>query len=140
MRFSTVLSKSLPVKLALALTCFALGCGSTDGGAVVVTGKISYKGQPLNTGTVIFTGSGNKGGSSPIGSDGSFSVSDIAIGENIVVVRIPKPGPKPPPCVPLAGPEIANPVQIPINYSDAGKSGLKFTITPGKQAINIDLK
>ncbi|MBY0527685.1 MAG: hypothetical protein K2R98_30080 [Gemmataceae bacterium] len=55
-----------------ALTLLALGCGGSKGGALApVTGKVNYRGKPLQTGTIVFSPDAVRG------SSGTLSVAEI---------------------------------------------------------------
>jgi hypothetical protein len=125
--------------LALA----AVGCqGRGD-----VTGKVTYKGNPLVFGTVQFEGSDGTLRQSNIEPDGSYSVTGVATGEAKVAVSSINPkssdfqplqregGPKPRP-----RPEIKGWFPIPDKYDEPSKSGLTYTIKPGANKIDIELK
>jgi hypothetical protein len=112
-----------------------------------VSGKVTYKGVPLPSGTVTFFGADNEFASAPIGSDGSYSASAVPLGNVSVVVATPPPG---------ISPEVAakNPqlklkgfkgstektVAIPAKYSKPGGSGIGFNVSEGSQTYDIDLK
>lgn len=69
--------RCLSVFLLSSLLVFAAGCGKTG----TVSGKVTYKGQPLTAGMVQFFPQ-NKGGdfSSAIKEDGSYSISKLPPG------------------------------------------------------------
>jgi hypothetical protein len=71
--------------LLLPLFVLTAGCGSKQG---TITGKVKYKGQLLTFGTVRFFPESNKGGdfSSPIGQDGSYTVTKVPTGPAKITV------------------------------------------------------
>jgi hypothetical protein len=73
--------------VALALPA-ALGCGPNWTGRVYLTGTVTLDGQPLASGTITFTSL--KGGVTSGGRIimGEYSVNDVSLGENRVVISI----------------------------------------------------
>ena len=68
--------------LAAALVCLFVGCGKDSGDQLFpVSGKVSYKAQPLTTGTVILVADAAKGNATkheprgPIDDQGNYQVS-----------------------------------------------------------------
>jgi len=66
--------------IPLFFLTLASGCGSSTPPLTSVTGTVSYQGQPLNTGTIVFTPDSAKGAEGPISTgkimaDGSFSLT-----------------------------------------------------------------
>lgn len=139
------------------LVCLAAtGCG----GKGSVTGKVSYKGEPLGGGTVLFYSEGQGTASSPIGPDGSYKVDKVPAGEVKIGVETKsvKPAanfnrpamPTPPPdalpkdaAASIYGPPsqpMGKFVAIPDSYADPKSSGLTYTVKPGPQPYDIDLK
>jgi hypothetical protein len=121
------------------------GCGQPKG---QVTGKVTYKGELLRTGTVAFFGPGDQTDSAPIGSDGTYKASKVPMGDVKVTVSTPAPGPtveqaKKNPMmrrknfVPKTDEKT---ISIPKKYSDPSRSQLSLTVTQGSQPFDIDLK
>jgi hypothetical protein len=141
----------------LLLATAAAGCGSGT-----VRGKVSYKGQALGGGTVVFTVPGKGSVRAEIGEDGTYTASNCPPGRAKLTVetasaqpagiRDPRAGPsagmRPPPgAVPegadasfyQAIPKKGKYVAIPAKYNDPDKSGLEYTVHSGSQGFNIDL-
>jgi hypothetical protein len=138
----------------LAAWVFAVGC---DGPKGTVTGSVKYKDQVVKGGTVTFVGADGKGGgSSPIAEDGTYTITDVPVGDMKIAVETVSMKPsgmdkghqyKPPKEAP---PEAAGGmpggkakdrfVPIPDSYSDVHTSGLTYTVKPGKQDYPIVLK
>lgn len=82
--------KSLPKLFALAVLvagpCW--GCGSGNGTPVAlipVKGKVTYKGQPLTKGLVVFEPDGyGRMASGQLQSDGTFELSTLKPGDGVV--------------------------------------------------------
>jgi hypothetical protein len=131
-----------------------LGCG---GNTTINTleGKITYNGAEVTGGSILFYPAG--GGPVPgfIKSDGTYIASDVPPGEVTVTIdttsvqntgkAIMPPGGKAPPggdASKYPGANIqgaAKAVQIPAKYADRNKSGLKFTVSKGKNEKNFEL-
>ena len=122
------------------------GCG---GGKGNVTGKVSYKGQPLPYGNVQFSTSGGAF-VSEIASDGSYSISGVPTGSAKITVNCQDPGyveymkalssagrdPKAP--KPKGKPEDFD--RIPTKYNSFETSGLTYDVKSGNTTFDIDLK
>ncbi len=93
MRASHTLRRLVLLCLVLfPLSIVAVGCSSEG----TVSGKVSYKGQPLKGGTIIFfpeKGTGNY--QSVIGADGTYSVSKLPIGPAKISVAVATSGVNP---------------------------------------------
>ena len=138
-----------------------VGCGA---GKAPVSGSVTYKGKALPSGVVSFVGSDNQVASGHIGADGSYSVPAVAVGPAKVSVQVATVGKKSimmgPPSgdkkMTSGGPKdmaersaittgegAATPaavVQIPLEYGNPDTSGLTFTVQPGANTFDIDLK
>jgi hypothetical protein len=133
------------VLLAVALP-LAAGCGSKKGD---VSGKITYKGQPLPYGSIQFL---SPAGAfvGEIGSDGIYSVAGVPSGTSKISITCQDPkyadfmkalsaasrDPKLP--KPKGNPEDFN--KIPTKYTDFDTSGLTYEVKSGTQTHDIDLK
>jgi len=130
--------------LGLALTVVA-GCG---GQKPKVTGKVSYKGTPLVNGTVTFhPKAGDRAAGATIQADGTYRIDDAPLGDVTITVATVRPAATPamPPGTPGADrmgppPSAGKYVAIPPTYKDPAASGLTYTVTPGEQKHDIDLK
>lgn len=145
----------LAIGLAVALT-FA-GCGGADPNKPKlgrVSGKVTYKGQPLTSGTVTFSPEAGKGGETgqvatgPISSNGSyelttFNTGDGAIlGQHIITVQTSQ----------VDGDSLGKPKAdgtfsytvpkslVPSKYVAVDKSPLRFTVVEGKASYDVELK
>jgi hypothetical protein len=124
-----------------------------------VSGKVTYKGRPLPSGTVTFYGPDNSVKVAQIAPDGTYIIFEAPAGSATITVattpplpsrellRITKPPPDPtnPPRVPKlkapAGSETANRyVPIPARYRKLGESGLRYTVRRGSQTFDIHLQ
>jgi hypothetical protein len=129
--------------VALALLTLAAGCaGKGD-----VSGKVTYQGKTVVFGTVQFEGSDGMLRQGNIGSDGSYSVRGLAVGDAKAAVSSINPkssdfvpmqregGKAPPP-----RPDVPGWFPIPDKYDTPHKSGLTYPIKRGDNKIDIDLK
>jgi hypothetical protein len=142
----------LPLLLVLVV-----GCTSTKANPVKVSGKVTYKGAPVPGGTIQFTKEGGGFASCPLSKDGSYSASDLPVGEYAVAVETesantgahpavgsygkgkggmsPGPGGAPP-----APPSAGDYVKIPAKYKKKETSGLKVSLAAGDNPDkNFDL-
>ena len=106
-----------------------------------VSGKVSYKGQPLPKGTITFYDEANQAVSSGIADDGSYSVSKVAAGKVKIAVTLPM-------FISMAGDtksaekaaaERKKLPSLPPRYADSEKSGLDREVKRGDQTLNLDL-
>jgi hypothetical protein len=130
--------RSAGAVLAALIGFVAAGCG---GSADLVTGKVTYNGQPV-AGEVVFVGRDKKQAACPIADDGTYKIKAPPKGEVVVLV---KGTPKAPSglVTPKGGLKDAPPppkgVEPPGKYS-AEPGGLKFQVTGGEQTYDIELK
>jgi hypothetical protein len=152
------------ILLSLMILGFVVvGLGCSGGNAAVparVSGSISYKGQPIKAGAMAFhTPEGTIYGAS-ISQDGTYSATDLPVGELVVTVETETINPnkgggalteeakkrmeaqgqrQPPPGMPGA----VNPsefyVKIPAKYSKPKTSPISVTLAAGRQVKNIEL-
>jgi hypothetical protein len=134
----------------LLLLLAPLGCGKRT---AFVTGKVTTRqGQPLTSGAVTFHGADGRSDSGNIDSEGNYSVAQAPIGTVKVTVDTGPPRTRVPPTIkgpggkPTAHPgekgDKAAPVKrvvIQDKYKDPNQSGLSYTVTGGKQTINIEV-
>jgi hypothetical protein len=135
--------------LALVLSLSVAGCGAGKGS---VSGKVYYKDAPLKGGTVTFLAPDKQSYLAEIQEDGSYLIDKLPNGEVKIIVETESLKPpsanvlknKPPADATGAykPPDYAARakrfVPIPERYSDPDQSGLKYTVTRGKQ--NFDIK
>ena len=139
--------------LAVGVSAGVAGCGPSTGN---VSGKVLYKGAPLNGGVVTFAGEDGKNPQiAQIAEDGSYSVEKIPVGPVKITVatkssvkqgkqprkNLPPTNVTPPPgYIPQDASDGGKPlVEIPAKYSDSEKSGLTYTVTSGSQSYDIKL-
>jgi hypothetical protein len=140
---ASVLS-GLWIALALSMT----GCGGPYTGEV--SGKVTYRGNPLPGGLVTFVHQDGRIGVGEIHEDGTYSVPEAPGGNVKVTVRTVPPIPAMPAAVKLPGgigggkAETYYPagkyVPIPKKYAEGETSGLALTVKRGSQPFDIDLE
>jgi hypothetical protein len=124
---------------ACAIYCALLllplaGCGAHES---AVSGKVTIEGTPLTSGTVVFYPAG--GGAAAYGSiqsDGAYTIDTgdsggLAAGEYVVTVVATTP--------PQPGFSFGK-LLTPTRYNNKQTSDLKFTVTPGRNTIDLPLK
>lgn len=145
--------------LVLPALLLSVGCGGPKGD---VSGRVTYLDKPLPKGTVTFFGSENRVvGSSVISSDGTYSMVKVPAGPvtitvaaPIITIRDPNAPKLPPPSTEKGGKQkelikrsrekrksgAGTRLEIPAKYGMPEQSGLTYTVQPGSQEHNIDLK
>jgi len=132
----------------LCFLLLAAGCGG--GGnqleTAEVTGKVTYKGEPLHIGSVLFTPAGG-GPSAQANIDrngyytlGTYALDDGAVlgKHQVMIVASTSPGGTGLPDDPISNTGSVS--LIPDIYSDPQNSGLKADVKAGENVINFDLK
>jgi hypothetical protein len=112
----------------------AVGCGGSKQTApdrAVVSGLVTFNGQPLPAGTIAFASATKYGGASvSITEGGRYTTDRAPIGSNVVSID-------------TATIKVGNPaayVPIPARYADTSTSGLKAEIKPGdNENVNFEL-
>jgi hypothetical protein len=146
----------------------ALGCGKGGRNHSQVTGKVTYKGQPVTGGSIAFHRQGEESSgvySFNLNSEGVYSGTDLPAEEMVVTIDTEalRPGQVQPRYGPpgskvgggedpvrkkmkeMGAPVGAAPgsegtyVAIPKKYADKTTSPLKKTLTSGKNEFNFDL-
>jgi hypothetical protein len=135
--------------LGLGVACLCItACGPADAPRASVSGKISYKGTPLPTGSIAFV-NGSTVASAKI-ENGQYTVDRAAIGDNKISVTTPSAAAaqqmQKQSQQKVEGKEFSSAappavVAIPGSYSNADASGLSYKVTAEpKQTHDIDLK
>jgi hypothetical protein len=134
--------------LSIGFLVLATGCGSSrEPQQAEVSGKVLFQGKPLPGGKISFVAV--KGGFSAVGTIDENGVYQIKAPVGEVQISVtnrmlqPKTGPKAVPKLAKAKveeqPVKGQWVQIPFQYEDPSKSGLKYTVTKGAQTHDVEL-
>ena len=83
----------------IPLFCFSVGavvgCGGKNPLAPAsISGSVTYQGKTVTGGSVQFVTSGGTPYSSPISVDGTYAISDLPIGEMVIVVETESANPE----------------------------------------------
>jgi hypothetical protein len=117
------------------------GCGGPSTG--VVSGHITFKGEPVSFGTVAFIGQDGHTDSGQLQPDGGYTVARAPAVITVQTYPIP-PMMRPPDkadAAPVRTPAGAiRYVPIPPRYSDDKTSDLRYTVKPGPQTFDVELK
>ncbi|WP_437186968.1 carboxypeptidase-like regulatory domain-containing protein [Planctomicrobium sp. SH668] len=127
----------------LAVAILMAGCGSSTPNGVV-SGKVTFEGEPVTEGSVLFVPQDTKfGGEAPINADGSYSIKTqiggLPPGKYLVAVQLPRvemgatkrsPGTMMPK-------EVDN---IPKIYRSSKTSGLEIQVPAGGVSFDIAMK
>jgi len=128
----------------------ATGCSGAKQASV--TGRVSYKGKPVTSGTVVlFDQNGHASDLGNVQPDGTYTIARAPVGTDKVSFDNPPPpktalppGQKAPPAndpeFAEAAKAKANYVPTPPQYKDPVQSGLTVEVKSGKNTIDIDLK
>ncbi len=135
-------------RLSLALLLVAaVGCGKPKGS---LSGKVTYNGQPVPGGRVLFQPAQGAQLAATISDTGTYSISGVPTGEYKVAVDntglkerdklMAGPGGVKPPNLPEMPKVQGTYVPLPPNASNPDQSGLKVTVKGGSQPFDIDVK
>ncbi len=135
-----------PVALLALLLAAISGCQDARG---TVHGTVTFKGEAVPSGTVVFYGPGNQVVNAALLPDGTYEATEVPLGEVKVAVTTP------PPPDPKAAEKLKNNplvqmkrivikqekvVSVPRKYNLPGTSGISLTVTQGSQQFDITLK
>ena len=135
--------------MAAAVLVAVVGFGYGAGGAATVSGRVTYRGQPVRVGTVLIEGRDGIARTAAI-TDGTYAVPGVPVGPCRVAVLSPLPaqagagqlpdkdkqGPGRP-----AGRRSPPPgwVKLPERYGDPEKSGLGCDVGRGTTTYDVEL-
>jgi hypothetical protein len=146
--------------LALLLSLCLAGCSSKG----TVSGKVTYKGEALRQGVVLFLAADGWTGSALISEDGTYRIANLTPGSFKLAVETSAdlapsgrqtkgpPGGKWRPPKDAAVPkeveeavrqplqQVSAPPRLPAKYTKAETSGLTCQVKPGRQNHDIDLQ
>jgi hypothetical protein len=139
--------------VGLLLLTVVVGCGHTGSRYGVVSGRITYKGKPVNDAALLLYAPGETDPITiPVTSEGEFSIADTPPGEYKVVVQGTEGGAVSvdlrvlPPDKAAELKEkmksMSSPATIPFpkKYKDLKTTDLKCTVTDRNQTLDLELK
>jgi hypothetical protein len=135
-----------PVALLALLLAALSGCHNARS---KVYGKVTFKGEAVPSGTVVFYGAGDQVANAALLPDGTYEATEVPFGEvKVAVTTPPPPDPKAAerlknnPYVKMRGVVIKqeNVVPVPRKYNLPGTSGISLTVKQGSQPFDITLK
>lgn len=118
-----------------------MGCGSGKGSAKV-SGTVTYRNNPLPSGTVTFFDAKKEIVGSASIQNGSYAMESVPPGKVMVSVTTPpavKPNPRRSSKDAPGDPPLPV-VPIPPQYGDAEKSGLSYEVKTGSQDFPIEIR
>lgn len=150
------------------VAAFTLGCaGGNPNAPASISGKVTFKGAPVTGGQVNFyNAQGGMAGSAPLGADGTYTATDMPVGELTITINnedlnpetaakdmTSKAGAKTgyaskgaggkmmytPDVLKNAGQGTLKYVALPKKYADKSQSGKKATIKSGANKVDIVL-
>jgi hypothetical protein len=123
----------------LAVTLLASGCGGDSDKPASVSGRVTYNGKAVTSGTVVLLGAdGTASAASVVQPDGTYSIAKSPAGTVKVVFDNPRPWPvdrrlpADDPESRAAAEDIARYVPTPPHYKDPVMSGLTLELRAGK--------
>ena len=120
-----------------------VGCGKSGPRPGILSGTVTYKGQPVNNSVLVLTPTSGEGGgvpfTIPVDSDGKFRTSGVPEGDYKVVVQ--GTGAAAGSSSGGGAPGAAKPtIQFPNKYKQPQTSDLTCKVGKGEQALNLELK
>ncbi|WDI42907.1 hypothetical protein [Bremerella sp. P1] len=128
-------------RIVVACCCLLpllIGCAESKS---ELKGKVTYKGTPLNSGSILFQCEAGPVENAEIQGDGTYMISGLPKGKAKVSVQVSAP-PQPGPDGVITsepGTYEPNPVMIPQKYASVDSSGLTVDIQEAEQTFDIEL-
>lgn len=118
---------------------FISGCGPSGPPIAEVSGKVTYQGEPVTVGEVIFISDAGYGSSGSLRQDGSFSLvtqhgAGVPLGEYQVAITPPDPDDLPEHMDEMTFDN------IPEKYHHFGSSGLTAVVEPGQNFFEFEMQ
>lgn len=127
------------VALVVAVGFGVLGCGGSATNKITVSGTVSYKGEPVASGLLQFTGENNAYyGAASLLPDGSYIMTDVVPGE-VKVSIMPAPGGSGSSSGEKSKPAPKLRAELPDRYRSPQTSGLKYPINPDTRELKIEI-
>jgi hypothetical protein len=124
-----------PIALTALVVLSCWGCGTGSGApagtTVPVKGKVTYKGQPLTQGSVVFEPDGGREANGEIKLDGTFELTTFKIGDGAV------PGVH---RVGVTGSLKGGKSPVPVKYRSPSSSKLEVEVSADKTDYSLNIK
>lgn len=140
-----MIRRLMTASILIGLGMFIAGCGNS--GAVPVSGKVTYNGQPVANANVIFTPKNGRPAVGKTDAEGKYTLSNVGKDdgavEGVQTVTITPNYDQPPPMIGTPEAKKWKPPKAPFpaRYGDPKTSNLTATVTRGdKEPINFELK
>jgi hypothetical protein len=140
-------TRALALSLSLLLAGLPFGCGSGDEKTpttLPVTGKVTYKGEPVTKGTITFQPDDGRPATGEIQPDGTYKLSTFADkdgavpGHHKVMIVANTADPTK---IPGSSPGYVAPKDlVPKKYGSLSTSGLEKTVSKDTASYDFDLK
>lgn len=123
--------------VCLAVLASFIGCGSQETQRRTLSGKVTYKGKPLTTGSMEFylTGS-DVPVRAYISREGTYRLSEVLVGEYKLAIKV---NAKSHSTSGMKRPGTPDPVPIPNKYANTETSGLMAKVQEKDTTFDIDL-
>jgi hypothetical protein len=141
-------NSSVSSLLAVTLSLLGLvpsGCGVVGSDVGRVSGPVTFEGQPVTSGEVVFVLENGELLRGKLSAKGTYKFDDLPVGRVKIAVRTYPPVPFPPKHEPgqtAPSPPVKDKsfVDLPTRYTDPDKSGLTLKVEKGEQNHPIVLK
>lgn len=144
-------NRSLPRRWFVILVMVALAIGTSCAQkrkATTISGKITFNGQPVSVGAIYFHGEDDQVAMATINKDGSFTATDVPLGNIRVSLQVRDPGTYAKQLKESGeNPMTKDPAQatlgvtnIPSKYADAKTSGLVYPITSSTTTLEVKIE
>jgi hypothetical protein len=132
----------------LLLAALIAGPGCARKRTTTIHGTVTYQGAPVIAGAIYFHGPGDRMAMGNLGEDGTFTATDVPLGEVRVSLQVRDPGAyaqqmKDSPNRPAAnakGGGRPGVTSVPAKYADPSTSGLKYAIDAQTQELDVKLE
>jgi hypothetical protein len=113
-----------------------LAVPACDPDTATVSGRVTYQGKPLTSGSVTFCAAEGRVEHGLLRTDGSYAIERVPVGPARVAVASHTSVP-----VGLRGSSAPaeKPVALPARYRDPDQSGIEFTVEKGRTDYDIEL-
>ena len=134
-----------PGLFLLAVLVAAQGCSARK---TTIHGTVTYKGAPVSVGAIYFHGPDNRMAMGNLAEDGTFTATDVPLGEVRVSLQVRDPGAytrqmRDPTNRPTGNPKggaAPGVTSVPAKYADPDTSGLKYQIDSRTRELEVTLE